>query len=461
MAEIDPVWAWALLYKPTDANPCGFTESRAYLSPGLRSAVADWRELQEGIELGPMLPDRPALLQGGPWAMRSSRRRHSAGAGQSARSTTGRRHRSGGWYRMAYTPHPLREKLALFWHNHFATSNAKVLNTGYMMDQYDLIYRHALGSLRRVAASWISKDPAMMIWLDTVQSKKGMPNENYARELMELFSLGIGNFSEADILAKRASLPLTGWEIKSGKFFDNQSQHDDSTKSVLGQKGKWNGDDIVRICLEQKACPPSFIACKLFRFLVSETLEPTPDLIGPLADGFGRDFNFGKLVETMVRSNLFFSAHAYRTSIKSPVEFVVGTVHALEARVGVTSLARSLETLGQNLFNPPSVKGWDGGQSWLNGQTLLTRQNLALTICETRLKAKNGDPDSAPLPILLANRFSKHDDGEMVEFFLKLFLQGDALADARRRLSGLCCHSNKETISIRATGANNAKPSTV
>jgi hypothetical protein len=149
----------------------------------------------------------------------------------------------------------------------------------------------------------------------------------------------------------------------------------------------------------------------------------------------------------MLRSNLFFSEHAYRTRIKSPVDFVVGAVRALEARIGVTDLARSLEALGQNLFNPPSVKGWDGGQAWLNGQTLLTRQNLALTICETRRKADDGR-DSAPLPILLANKHGKNNDREMAEFFLMLFLQGDVPSETRRRLTDYAAQTKTQSYPV-------------
>jgi uncharacterized protein (DUF1800 family) len=163
-------------------------------------------------------------------------------------------------------------------------------------------------------------------------------------------------------------------------------------------------------------------------------MDPSADLIDPLAEKFAKNYDFGSLVETMLRSNLFFSDGAYRSRIKGPVDFVLGMVEALEARLGTTNLARSLETLGQNVFNPPSVKGWDGAQTWLNGQTLLTRQNLALTLCETRKKDQDGDADSLPLPILLANRHQKKDDGELVDFFLQLFLQGDVPEETRRRL---------------------------
>jgi uncharacterized protein (DUF1800 family) len=423
--SIDPRWAWEP-YRPSDKNPwdlkkVGHVYRRAAFG-------GNWDELRAGLDLGPeKLISK--LLKGGDGA--ADFEKETLRWGQTIRKTNNPAQASEWWlYRMLYTPHPLREKLSLFWHNHFATSNAKVLNAGYMMGQYDLIYQHALGNFGDLLQG-ISKDPAMMIWLDTVQSKKGAPNENYARELMELFSLGIGHYSETDI--REAARALTGCEIKDGKFFDNKAQYDATEKSVLGQKGKWKGEDIVRICLEQKACP-RFIARKLFRFLISETLEPTPELIEPLAESFGKGFDFGKLVETMLRSNLFFSEHAYRARIKGPVDYVLGMVRALEGRIGTAGVATSLQALGQQVFNPPSVKGWDGGQTWLNGQTLLTRQNLALTLCETRKKEKETDLDSLPLPILLANRHGKRDDAETVDFFLALFLQNDVPGLTRQKL---------------------------
>ena len=433
---IDPRWAWDS-YQPSAKNPwdlkkVGHLYRRAAFG-------ATWGELQAGLELGPDKLVGNLLLGGGSEDFEKETLRW----GDSIRKINNGPQASEWWlYRMLYSPHPLREKIALFWHNHFATSNAKVLNASYMMEQYGLIYKHALGDFADLLQS-ISKDPAMLIWLDTIQSKKGMPNENYARELMELFSLGIGNYTENDI--REAARALTGWELKDGQFFDDVGQHDATEKTVLGQKGKWKGEDIVRICLAQKACP-RFITRKLFRYLISETVEPTAELIDPIAEQFGKDYDFGKLVERMLRSNIFFSESAYRTRIKGPIDFVLGIVHSLEARLGTTTLARSLETLGQNVFNPPSVKGWDGAQTWLNGQTLLTRQNLALTLCETR--KQEGDAGSLPLPILLANRHRKNADAEMVDFFLNLFLQGDVPPETRKKLTAYAQQAKKQTYPV-------------
>jgi hypothetical protein len=433
--EIDPRWAWAP-YKPTDANPwtirkVGHLYRRATFG-------ADWRELQAGLEMG---PDKlvSKLVAGDPGL--ADFENETLRWGLVIRKSNNPLQATQWWlYRMLYTPHPLREKLTLFWHNHFATSNAKVLNAGYMMGQYDLLYRHALGDFAALLQA-ISRDPAMMIWLDTVQSKKGMPNENYARELMELFSLGIGNYTEQDV--REAARAFTGWEIRDGKFHENAAQHDDSEKTVLGQAGKWKGEDVVRICLEQQACP-RFITRKLFRFLISETLAPTAGLIAPLAQSFAKDWNFGRLAETMLRSNLMFSEHAYRQRIKGPVDYVLGIVHAFEARLGLGNLARPLETLGQQVFYPPSVKGWDGGQTWLNGQTLLTRQNLANSLCELRVREKDSDRDTLPLTILLANRHAKKDDAEVVNFFLRLLLQDDVAPTTRAKIADNARQARKQ-----------------
>src|SRR5262249_19045055 len=256
------------------------------------------------------------------------------------RANSGQQARAWWLYRMLYSPHPLREKLTLFWHNHFATSNAKVNNAGYMLGQYELMRRHALGSFRTLLQE-MSRDPAMMVWLDTSQSKKGMPNENYARELMELFSLGIGHYTEQDI--REAAKAFTGWEIKDGQGVFNPKQHDDGDKTVLGKTGKFKGEDVVNICLEQKSAP-YFICGKLYRFLVSETTPPTEELLEPLAEGFRKsDYDFGALVKTVLRSNQFFGAAAYRSRVKAPVDFALGIVRALEGKIGTTALAAALE----------------------------------------------------------------------------------------------------------------------
>ncbi len=422
---IDVRTAWEP-YKPTAENPwdlrkVGHLYRRAAFG-------GTWAELQQALADGPeKAVDR--LLSGGPASPDFDRTSDFMASEKSLPAETPGVRLAAWWLsRILRTPHPLREKMTLFWHNHFATSLRKVQNARYMLGQYRTLHEHALGDFRAMLKA-ITFDPAMLIWLDTTTSTKGKPNENYARELMELFSLGIGNYTEKDI--REAARALTGYSLSdTGKLVTNSTQHDDGEKSVLGQTGKWKADDIVRICLDQPACP-RFVVRKLYRFLISEADAPAAELLEPLADQYRKsDFDTAKLVGTMLRSNLFFSATAYRQRVKGPVDFAVGIVRGLEGNVGPQRLAEALETLGQVLFAPPSVKGWDGGPTWLNGQTLLFRQNLAqaLTSTEDVRFGRRCDPVAA------VSKNGRKTDEEIVDFFLGVFLQNDVPADAKANL---------------------------
>ncbi len=420
---LDPRWAWQP-YRPGKESPWDVRRvGHLYRRAAFGATNA---ELEVGLKAGPQaLIAR--LLQGGPGL--SAFDAEMTPLAQNVARYNDAPHLRAWWLtRMLYSPHPLQEKITLFWHNHFATSYAKVQSARFMLGQYELMRRHALGNFADLLRE-MSADPAMLIWLDGRDSKKGNPNENYARELMELFSLGIGHYTEKDI--REAARAFTGWEIQGTKAVFSSRQHDDGPKTVLGQTGNWKGDDIVRICLEQKAAP-LFLVGKLYRFLVSETLTPTPELLAPLAEQFKTSgYDFGALVRTMLSSNLFFSPIVYRTRVKSPVDFVLGIVRGLEGKMGTTALAQALEQLGQNLFSPPSVKGWDGGRTWLNGQTLLFRQNLALALTSTE-DARFGRRSD---PAVLARKYNKKSDTELVDFFLRLFLQDDVPAETRRACS--------------------------
>jgi uncharacterized protein (DUF1800 family) len=434
MADAAATRAWEP-YQPSEANPWDLKKAGHLYR---RAAFgASWPDLEAALKDGPeQTIDR--LLQGGPGQDEFDKQTAQL-AVSIKRANSGQQARAWWLFRMLYSPHPLQEKLTLFWHNHFATSNAKVNNAGYMLGQYELMRRHALGSFRNLLQE-MSRDPAMMVWLDASLSQKAMPNENYARELMELFSLGIGHYTEKDI--REAARAFTGWEIKDGQGVFNPRQHDDGDKSVLGKIGKFRGEDIVAICLEQPSAS-HFICGKLYRFLVSET-PPTPELLQPLADQFRKsDYDFGGLVRTVLRSNQFFSAAAYRSRIKAPVDFALGIVRGLEGKTGTTGLAATLEELGQNLFYPPSVKGWDGGPTWLNGQTLLLRQNLTLALTSTE-DARFGRRTD---PAALARKYAKKGP-ELVDFFVKLFLQGDVPSDSRARLDDYAKHAEKQSYPV-------------
>jgi hypothetical protein len=272
--------------------------------------------------------------------------------------------------------HPLREKLTLFWHNHFATSYSKVGSIRLMFDQNRTLRRHALGRFRPFLLE-MSRDPAMLIWLDSNQNVKGAPNENYAREVMELFSLGVGNYTERDV--QEAARAFTGWHHTPDQtaFEFNAALHDDGLKTVLDESGPFDGGDVLRLCANRPACA-RFLVGKLYAFLVSET-PPPPVLLDALADRLRRsDYDLADLVRTMLGSRLFFSAHAYRKRVKWPVEYAVGAVRAVAPdRVPLGDLIDPLSKMGQVLFAPPNVKGWRTGTDWLNSATLLARNNFA------------------------------------------------------------------------------------
>jgi uncharacterized protein (DUF1800 family) len=421
--SIDPRWAWSP-YVPTPEQPwnlrlAGHLYRRAAFG-------ATWAELQQAVEQGPS-KTIAMLLKG-----RSGQEDFAKKAGTMgqtiARGVEENQLRAWWLYVLLNSPHPLQEKLTLFWHNHFATSNAKVNNIAFMWQQNELMRRHALGSFRTMLQE-MSKDPAMMLWLDTILSKRGQPNENYAREVMELFSLGRGNYTETDI--REAARAFTGWEIKEEKYHFNRGQFDATPKTVFGKTGNFSGEDIVNLCLDKPACA-RFLVRKLFRYFISERLMPEPELLEPLAEKLRQhDYKIAVVVETMLRSNLFFSEHAYRNRIKSPVDFAIGTVHQLEGKVSTVNLALALDNLGQRLFAPPSVKGWDGGETWLNSTTLLLRQNLALalTSAEDNRFGRRCDPAHVVRKYHVAE-----DDEALVAFCTQLFLQDDLPDESRQRL---------------------------
>ena len=278
--------------------------------------------------------------------------------------------------RMLSTPHPLREKLAFFWHDHFATSVAKVRDARLMLAQYELLWDYALGEFSELLPR-MATDPAMAVWLDTVGSRAGKPNENYARELMELFTLGVGHYTETDV--RQAARAFTGFELKGHKLTRNSRYADGGEKTVLGRTGRFGPGDIAAICLDQPACS-RFLAGKLYREFVSESPAP-PALLDTLAAKLqASDYDTATAAELILRSEHFYSPDSVRRKVKSPVEFAVGLVRAVGGNPGPLPLAEGLAGLGQLPFSPPSVAGWEGGRAWLSGQTLLARQNLALAL---------------------------------------------------------------------------------
>ena len=282
-------------------------------------------------------------------------------------------------YRMQHSANPFTEKLTLFWHNHFATSAAKVRSVPAMAAQNDLLRRECLGSFRRMLHG-MAKDGAMLVWLDGNANRKRHANENFAREVMELFSLGEGNYTETDI--KQAARAFTGWHVRNEKFWFNARQHDNTSKTVLGKTGNFDGGDVLDICLEQKACP-RFLAYKLLRTFVLD--QPAEAHIAALAARIRHhDFALKPVVRELFASKLFYSAAARHAIIKSPLELVLGACRALVPRPNLAAANQACIQLGQAIFAPPTVKGWEGGRLWINSASLLQRNNLATALLDGR-----------------------------------------------------------------------------
>jgi len=283
--------------------------------------------------------------------------------------------RAAQWWadRMLSTNRPLEEKLTLFWHGHFATEDAKVADYRLMLRQLAMLRGNANGSFRNLLLG-IGKDPAMLIYLDARQNVKGQPNENFAREIMELFSLGAGNYTERDI--KEAARAFTGWDNEGLNFVIHADRHDDGIKTILGRSGNFSGDDAVDILLEQRACS-EFISRKLYRFFVRDDIAA--DLNAKIAAELrGAKYELKPLLKTIFLSKDFYSPEAFATQIKSPAQYVLSTYRKLGlAQVPGTPYFETVMTnLGQSLGNPPNVKGWDGGRNWVNPSTLLVRGNI-------------------------------------------------------------------------------------
>jgi len=295
---------------------------------------------------------------------------------------------------------PAREKMTLFWHNHFATSIAKVQRTTLMFNQNLLIRKHALGKFGPFLHE-MSKDAAMIVWLDNNSNLKSHPNENYAREVMELFTLGVGHYTEKDV--REAARAFTGWHTNGADFDFNARFHDDGQKTVLGQTGPFNGDEVLDVLLKRPDCA-EFLVRKLYRFLVSELHEPPAELLAPLAEGFRQtDYDIGALVRRVLSSRHFFSDHAFRQRIKSPVEYVLGAVRTVRAGDPPPQpLVRRIEVMGQQLFAPPNVKGWPGGQAWLNTSTVLARVNFAQALVMGGLWNDQSRGENFDVPIFFA-----------------------------------------------------------
>jgi uncharacterized protein (DUF1800 family) len=298
--------------------------------------------------------------------------------------------------RLVESPRPLEEKLVLFWHGHFATEYRTVRNSQAMLRQNQLFREHAAGNFGKLLHG-IVHDPAMLRYLDNNTNVKGKPNENLAREIMELFTMGEGQgYTEQDI--KEAARALTGYTFdrETPSFRFAKFAHDTGSKTIFGKTGDCDGDQLVDLILQQPATP-RFIARKLFVFFVHD--EPSPATIEELASALQRsNYELAPFLKTLFLSQEFYSARAMGMQIKSPAQFVIGSLRTLpplspplgkggKGGYEPGPLVQAMRAMGQELMEPPNVKGWEGGQAWINTNTLFARDNFAALMIGTGVDA--------------------------------------------------------------------------
>jgi uncharacterized protein (DUF1800 family) len=272
--------------------------------------------------------------------------------------------------RMEVARAQLREKMTLFWHNHFATSVA----FGWLMQvQHNMLRRHALGSFRAMLHD-ISTDPAMILWLNNQENKKNAPNENFAREVMELFTLGEGNgYTENDI--RQAARAFTGWSVNmKGEFEFKPKQHDDGEKEVFGKKGNFNGTDIINMLL-QKPQTAQYICRKIYREFVNAEVDE--ERLDELAERFrATDYDIADLMRTIFTADWFYSEENIGCLIVSPVQLIVRLKKLCRLQLDDQQMLAMQNVLGQTLFVPPNVAGWKGGRAWIHSSSLVQRMHL-------------------------------------------------------------------------------------
>ncbi len=424
ISNVDSDWAWSR-FEPNDHQAWDVSlAAHLYRRAGFS---AETSELEAAAEESPAdTVDR--LLRGG--ATSTSFQTESESLAETLLAGGNARQLAAWWLRsMLRTPHPLLEKTTLFWHGHFATSAEKVEDARAMYRQNQLLRRYAMGNFAALTHQ-VARDPAMLIYLDSATNRKSHPNENFARELMELFCLGEGHYSERDV--QELARCFTGWEIRRGKFRFNRYQHDTGEKNILGTTGTFPDADAVDVVLAQPEAS-RFIVGKLIQYFLFDEPTPSPELIEPLAVELREhDWNVGHVIGRMLSSNLFFWEHCIGRKVRSPVEMAVGLLRALEGSTNTVQLAEELVHLGQGLFYPPNVKGWDGGRAWINSSTLLGRANVVGRLVRDE-KTRFGGGD-------LATYFegSGATTGEAVVAKLEdLLLAVPIPGDARKQLVGL------------------------
>jgi uncharacterized protein (DUF1800 family) len=403
-------------YHPSRSAPWNL--QRAHHLHGRAGFGATWAELQRDLRGDPQaavtrLLDGQSRLEGCP----ADFEQLATIIGQAAADSSSPQRLKAWWlYRGLFSPHPLQERLTLMWHNHFATSNLKVDDLKLMKRQNDTLRRFAAAKFGELLRG-VAHDPALLNWLDAPQNRKGHPNENLARELMELFTLGIGHYTEDDV--KQAARALTGWTIRRGEFVNQTAAHDDGEKEILGRAGKWSGDDLIDILLAHPATARRLAWRITGEFFGEEVVNDAA--LDELADGLRQhELDIRWAVETILQSELFFSAANIGSRVCDPVSFLIGRLQALECWRQTPStlvLAEWVGRMGQDLFYPPNVGGWSGGRAWLSTRTTIARTNCMASLVAGTLNTPTRPPD---LDALAEKHCGKQNARDKTIFFSRL-----------------------------------------
>lgn len=323
--------------------------------------------------------------------------------------------------RMAVTSTPLREKLTLLLHCQFPTSWDKVNSAYQMYVQNQLFRTMGPGNFEDLVQA-VAKDPAMLVWLDTDTSHKADPNQNFARELMERFTMGVGNYSQEDVI--QAARCFTGWELdmQSGLFYFNPFDHDNGVKHVLGRSGNFSGEDLVHIVVNT-AASHHWVVARLWSW-IGYPVTPSYPIVGELAQGYAKDLNVTKLLERMLNHPEFKSAQSINGLVKQPIEYIVGALRVLGLNTAAFSsgtLTWLLGGVGQVPFTPPSVGGWGFNEYWQSTGSAAGYIQIANNVAQlanlTSLEDANGHPDAqvqAAIKLVGLTNVSKHTQSALL-----------------------------------------------
>lgn len=346
--------------------------------------------------------------------------------------------------RMVRTNRPLEEKMTLLFHGLYVSSAATVRSPVLLYNQNKLFRKFAIGGNFKKLTHEVSRDPAMILYLNNNENKKAHPNENYARELMELFTMGRGNYTEADI--KESARAFTGWATDGENFVFRKYDHDFEDKQFLGRRGNFDGDDIVDIIFQQPATP-KYLATRLLKFFCVD--EPPAEIVLQLTNVLrSNQYNIAPTLSVLFNSTWFYSDEVMQNQIKSPVQLVVGSLRMLGTPVAdPRSVDNALKQMGQELFNSPTVKGWDGGRAWINTSTLFARYNLPAYLVTGKLPSASGrvpnnaeqrqnfaEFQSAWSPTIDLAQHNIHTTDAVVDLYLKMLTPAGVEEHKRREL---------------------------